>query len=122
MRQVIIFYFGWVLRIKYLGSFIMSLPFLPRLAAFLVKILPRRPVRGRTWDFVCDYEGCDVTVLEAELSARRAYSGDDGTLPKQLPAELRALTTSSMGAGLVKLERPSPKQARRWSLNWRRQA
>jgi len=69
--DVMVWYFGWALRIKYLGRFVMSLPFLPRLAAFLVHRLPRRPVRGRTWDLVCDYDECDLTRYEAKLSARR---------------------------------------------------
>ena len=91
--QVMVFYFGWLLRVKYLGRFIMSLPFLPRLAALLVKVLPRRPVRGYTCDYDCDYSGCDVTQYEAALTARRAFGCDDGrpSSSSMLPDELQTL-------------------------------
>lgn len=91
--DVMVFYFGWLLRVKYLGRFIMSLPFLPRLAALLVKVLPRRPVRGYTCDYDCDYSGCDVTQYEAALTARRAFGCDDGrpSSSSMLPDELQTL-------------------------------
>jgi len=72
--DVLIWYFGWVLRIKYLNHFVMGLPFLPRLANFLLRYLPRRPVRGRTWDLVCDYDECDLTQYETTFTACRSYT------------------------------------------------
>jgi len=98
--DVMIFYFGWLLRIKILGfslgRFIMSLPFLPRLAALLVRVLPRRPVRGYTCDYECDYSGCDVTQYEAALTARREFGCDDGRSSSSaiLPEELQTLLSS----------------------------
>merc|ERR1719272_28903 len=88
-----VFYFGWLLRVKYLGRFIMSLPSLPRLAALLVRVLPRRPVRGYTCDYECDYSGCDVTQYEAALTARREFGCDDGRSSSSaiLPEELQTL-------------------------------
>ena len=44
--DILLFYFGWVLRLP-LGGWVLRLPFMPRLANFLVKWLPRWPVRGR---------------------------------------------------------------------------
>ena len=95
-----IFYFGWLLRIQILGfslgRFIMSLPFLPRLASVLVRVLPRRPVRGYTCDYECDYSGCDVTQYEAALTARREFGCDDGRPSSStlLPEELQSLLSS----------------------------
>ena len=95
--DVLVWYFGWLLRIRILGfslgRFIMSLPFLPRLAALLVRVLPRRPVRGYTCDYECDYSGCDVTQYEAALAARREFGCDDGRPSSSaiLPDELQTL-------------------------------
>ena len=71
----------------------MSLPFLPRLAALLVRVLPRRPVRGYTCDYECDYSRCDVTQYEAALAARREFGCDDGRPSSSaiLPDELQTL-------------------------------
>ena len=44
--DVLLYYFGWVLRIPRIGGWALRLPFMPRLAAFLSKWLPKRPVRG----------------------------------------------------------------------------
>ena len=100
--DVLLFYFGWVLRIPRLGGWVLRLPFLPRLAggrsalsplclvgglpllrpkqvrlpsplclaALLCKWLPSRPVRGRTCDYICDWEGCDIDAFTTEQAAR----------------------------------------------------
>ena len=44
---MLLWYFGWVLRLPLLRHFLLSLPAMPRIAAFLARRLPRRPVRGR---------------------------------------------------------------------------
>jgi len=67
--DVLLYYFGWVLRIRPLGAFVLRLPFMPRLAAFLATRLWRRPVRGRTCDYYCDWEGCDLAAFTSEKSA-----------------------------------------------------
>ena len=70
--DILLFYFGWVLRIPWLGSFVLRLPFLPRLANFLCQVLPRRPVRGRTCDYECDWAGCDLDGFTTEQAALAA--------------------------------------------------
>ena len=68
--DVLLWYFGWVLRIPFVGSWVMSLPFMPRLAGFLCRVLWKRPVRGRTCDYICDWEGCDVDAFTTELASQ----------------------------------------------------
>lgn len=70
--DVLFWYLGWVLRIPVLGPRTLRLPFVPRLANFLATHLPRRPVRGRTADYVCTLDGCDVVEYEMAVAARRA--------------------------------------------------
>jgi hypothetical protein len=70
--DVLLFYFGWVLRIPLLGRVVLRLPFMPRLAACLGKRLPSRVVRGKTCDYICDWDGCDVEGFTSELSAAAA--------------------------------------------------
>ena len=69
--DILLFYFGWVLRLP-LGGWVLRLPFMPRLANFLVKWLPRWPVRGRTAYLYEDWEGCDVAGYTTELAAASA--------------------------------------------------
>ena len=76
--DILIFYFGWVLRIPFLRKFVLKLSFLPRLAAFLARRLPRRPVRGRTADLQCDFDSCDVVQYEARLAASRTFGAEAG--------------------------------------------
>ena len=66
--DILLFYFGWVLRLP-LGGWVLRLPFMPRLANFLVKWLPRWPVRGRTAYLYEDWEGCDVAGYTTEAAA-----------------------------------------------------
>ena len=56
------------------GGWTLRLPFVPRLANWLVKRLPRRPVRGYTWDYECmtDAADCEVVEYEQKLQQRRA--------------------------------------------------
>ena len=42
---------------------------MPRLASFLALHLPRRPVRGRTCDYICDWDGCDLAAFTSEQSS-----------------------------------------------------
>jgi len=70
--DVLLFYFSWVLRIPRLGGIVLRLPFMPRLASFLSTHLPARPVRGRTCDYICDWDGCDVDAYTSEQTAAAA--------------------------------------------------
>ena len=45
--DVLLFYFGWLLRIPLLGRLVLRLPVMPRLAAYLATRLPSRLVRGK---------------------------------------------------------------------------
>ena len=69
--DILLFYLGWTLRVPLLRR-LLYLPLLPRLASFLARRLPRRPVRGRTWDYVCDWEGCDMIVRSDVAQRKRA--------------------------------------------------
>jgi len=73
--DILIFYFGWVLRVPWLGRSVLRLPFMPRLASFLAKRLPRRLARGRTCDYICDWSDCDVTAYTSEMAALNARDG-----------------------------------------------
>jgi len=70
--DILLYYFGWVLRVPWLGRWVLRLPFIPRLANFLCMRLPRWPVRGRTAHYICEWEGCDVAGYTTELSAQVA--------------------------------------------------
>ena len=59
--DVLVWYFGWVLRIPFVAKFILKVPGMPSLANFLARRLPRWPVR-RTWKVECDYSGCEVYI------------------------------------------------------------
>lgn len=96
--DVLLFYFGWILRVPLLRKWVLKLPFLPRLCAFLARRLPRRPVRGRTSDYVCDWEQCDVVQYEARLAAQRGFDGG------RLPADVEKCC-----AELPPLPRPLPR-------------
>ena len=58
--DILVFYFGWILRIPRLGRAVLGLPFMPRLAAFLGRKLPKWPVRRGTSRVVCNFEGCEI--------------------------------------------------------------
>ena len=90
--DVLLFYWGWVLRIPLLGPAVLRLPFLPRLAAFFARRLPRWPVRGRTANLRCDYEECDLVQYEARLAGSRSYrlAGRNDSPTEALPRELEA--------------------------------
>lgn len=64
-------------QVPYLGGWTLRLPFVPRLANFLACKLPRRPVRGRTHDYVCCWdEQCDLLEYERQLKERRAAAAE----------------------------------------------
>jgi hypothetical protein len=67
--DILLFYFGWVLRIRPLARVVLNLPFMPRLAAFLCRRLPRRPVRGPTCRYACEWDECDVEAFTSEQIA-----------------------------------------------------
>lgn len=56
----------------------LRLPFLPWLAGFLCKRMPKRPVRGRTCDYICDWEGCDLQAFTSEQAAATAMDACTG--------------------------------------------
>jgi len=78
--DVLLFYFGWLLRVPRLGPWLLRLPFMPRLAAWLCRRLPHRPVRGRTCDYICDWEGCDVEAFSTEMYAAAATAWGENNL------------------------------------------
>lgn len=58
--DVLIWWFGWVLKLPpWVARFILRLPFVPCLANFLARRLPRWPVR-RNYKIECNYEGCEI--------------------------------------------------------------
>lgn len=69
--DILVHYFGWALRIPYLHNF-LALPGMPRAVAFISRTLPKRPVRGPTADYECDWEECDVSYV---ANANRYYGG-----------------------------------------------
>lgn len=75
--DILLYYFGWSLKIRWFGKFLLDLPFMPRFAAFLCQVLPRRPVRGRTCNYFCDWEGCDLAAFTTEqyAASANAYCG-----------------------------------------------
>ncbi len=82
--DVLFWYLGWVLRVPVLGGWTLRLPFVPRVANWLARRLPRRPVRGFTWDYECciDPADCDVVEYEQRLQWRRAIAA---TAPERSP-------------------------------------
>ena len=75
--DVLLFYFGWVLRVPLLRR-VIFLPGVPRAIAIIARWLPRRPVRGRTGGSAsCQGEGCDPS---AAASAAR-YDGTPSGSP-----------------------------------------
>ena len=56
----------------------LRLPFLPWLAGFLCKRMQKRPVRGRTCDYICDWEGCDLQAFTSEHAAATAMDACTG--------------------------------------------
>ena len=64
-------YFGWALRIPLL-PYVIAIPGVPRAISWLARRLPRRPVRGRTADYACDWEGCSIEDRYRAASAYRA--------------------------------------------------
>ena len=94
--DILLFYFGWILRIKGLRKLVLKLPFLPWFAALMVRVLPRRPVRGRTWDYQCSYEDCDVVQYEARLAAsERSTRRTSTSAARELPAVTDALAAAA---------------------------
>ena len=116
--DVLLWYFGWVLRVPLLRRLVLNLPFLPRLASIFARWLPRRPVRGRTAAYTCDFNECDVVQYEARLAACR-YPEYDVTLPAEfvkccgtLPPLPRPLPTPYKNRARVQPARLSPQNAR----------
>mmetsp|Transcript_6378 Transcript_6378/g.19379 ORF Transcript_6378/g.19379 Transcript_6378/m.19379 type:complete len:265 (+) Transcript_6378:142-936(+) len=74
--DILLFYFSWALHLP--GARLMlQLPGVPATAAFLSRRLPRRPVRGNTWDYECDWEGCETDyVANAERYYRKPAFSD----------------------------------------------
>lgn len=68
--DILLFYFSWALRLPFIGT-LLRLPGVPAAAAFLSRRLPRRPVRGSTWDLECDWEGCETDYI---ANAERYYN------------------------------------------------
>lgn len=67
--DVLLWYFGWVLRVPVLRRVILA-PGMPRLANFFARRLPRFPVRGLSRGPQCDWEECDVSYV---ANAKRYY-------------------------------------------------
>ena len=55
--DILLFYFGWALRIPFVPRLFFSLPGSPRLVSFLATRLPKRPVRGQCCDVTCLSDG-----------------------------------------------------------------
>ena len=49
---------------------VLFVPGVPRAIAWCAKWLPKRPVRGRTGDMICDWEDCDTDYVS---NAARYY-------------------------------------------------
>ena len=62
---------GFFLRIPFLHN-LLALPGVPRAVAFVSRVMPRRPVRGPTSDYECDWEDCDVSYT---ANAAHYYRG-----------------------------------------------
>lgn len=55
--DILLFYFGWALRIPFVPRFFFSLPGSPGLVSVLANRLPKRLVRGRCCDVTCYVDG-----------------------------------------------------------------
>ena len=99
--DILLYYFGWVLRVPWLGRWVLRLPFIPRLANFLCMRLPRWPVRGRTAHYICEVCRCADVPPSAPPPCLRAA----------MPTVPAAPTASS---GLHTPAFPSPPHASRW--------
>ena len=66
---------------------VLSVPGMPRIAAFLARKLPKRPVRGYTADYLCDYDGCEITT-ELRPAKASATRGAKAELQSSLQATL----------------------------------
>ena len=93
--DVLVWYFGWVLRIPRIGGWVLSWPFMPRLASFLVKRLWKRPVRGYTCDYICDWEDCDVDAFTYELAEQAADASCAATWGDSLARRRRRMRGTS---------------------------
>lgn len=78
--DILLFYFSWALHIPGIGV-LLRLPGVPAAAAFVSRRLPRRPVRGQTWDYECDWEGCETDYI---ATAERYYHLSRFSDPVQL--------------------------------------
>lgn len=72
--DILLFYFGWALRIPFVPRLFFSLPGSPRLVSFLAARLPKRLVRGRCCDVTCLSDGefrlffLQITMPDAKLT------------------------------------------------------
>lgn len=55
--DILLFYFGWALRIPFVPFLFFSFPGSPRMVSFLANRLPKRLVRGRCYDVTCYVDG-----------------------------------------------------------------
>lgn len=55
--DILLFWFGWALRIPFLPRLFFSLPGSPGMVSFLANRLPKRLVRGRCSDISCYCDG-----------------------------------------------------------------
>eukprot|EP00956_Cyclotella_meneghiniana_P023779 scaffold46878_cov72-Cyclotella_meneghiniana.AAC.10 len=55
--DILLFYFGWALRIPLVPLLFFSFPASPRLVSFLANRLPKRLVRGRCYNVSCFVDG-----------------------------------------------------------------
>jgi hypothetical protein len=55
--DILLFYFGWALRIPFVPRIFFSLPGSPGMVSFLANRLPKRLVRGQCCDVSCYVDG-----------------------------------------------------------------
>ena len=55
--DILLFYFGWALRIPFVPRIFFSTPGSPGMVSFLANRLPKRLVRGRYCDVTCYVDG-----------------------------------------------------------------
>jgi len=91
--DVLLWYFGWVLKTPILRR-VLLLPFMPRVANFLAKHLPRWPVRGRGSEESCDWESCDT---DYEVNAQRYWArfGSAADVQRSVDAALGRVQASN---------------------------
>lgn len=68
--DVLIYYFGWLLRVPLIPQ-LLCVRGVPRIVSLLSRLLPKRPVRGRTADYICDWENCELSY---EANADHYYA------------------------------------------------